>query len=256
MATSTPPKSNGDYAATVFSYAQAAKGRSPSVPDTATEKDKPLMKRTSSEGHIPSGDCLELKGEPEITSPEKTNKNSVPSSPDYGTASTSTLPKDDDPFLTQNGSSESTWDKQSQNSQNGGKGAQKSDADKQHDEAFSWSDDVPAPSALKDAPLPTVNYWQQRKEAQEAKTKANKHLVVQPNKTVESNTHSIDAVKNPNEIKQDSQRKHKGNPINQETNPPSGNMRDGVGPADGKMRKTEEGTFSLVLFTVDNAMVY
>ena len=255
MATSTPPKSTGDYAATIFSYAQAAKGRSPSVPDTATETDKPLTKRTSSEGQIPTGDGLELKSEPEITSPEKTNKSSVPSSPDFGTASTSTLPKDDDPFLTQNGSSESTWDKQSENSQNGSKGAQKPDADNQRDEALSWSDDVPAPSTLKDAPLPTVNYWQQRKEAQEAKTKANKQLGVQSNKNTESNTHSMSAVKNPNEIKQDSQRKHKGNPINLESYPPSGNMRDGVRPADGKMRNIEEGMFSHVVVAVGNGIL-
>ena len=46
-------------------------------------------------------------------------------SPDFGASSISTLPKDDDGFSAANGSSESTWDKQSQSSHNGSKNDEK-----------------------------------------------------------------------------------------------------------------------------------
>ena len=246
MAATTPQKPNGEHTATTFSYAQAAKGRSPSVPDAVLALEKPLTKRTASEGQMPSGEDLKPKSESEMTSPEKpeTSKSSVPSSPDFGTASTSTLPKEDDPFSTQNGSSDSTWDKQSENSQNGSKGAEKADADKQQDEALSWSDGVPAPLALKDAPPPTFNYWQQRKEAQEAKARASKPLGSQPSKAADASIQNTNAPRNLGEIrKQDNQRKPKGNSSNPELNPTSGSMRYGNKSADSRIRNGDEGMY-------------
>lgn len=242
MTATTPQKSNGGPAAATFSYAQAAKGRSPSVPDTAAEVEKPLAKRTSSEGHISSGEFIKPRSESDMTSPEKTetNKSSVPSSPDFGTASTSTLPKEDDPFSSQNGSSDSTWDKQSEVSQNGSKGTQKADADKHTDEALSWSDDAPPPLVLKDAPPPTINYWQQRKEAQEAKTRANRHASAQTSKVADASTQAPSV---PKSLGETNQRKPKLNHGNQEANHLPVNTKDGTKAGDGKVRNVNDGMF-------------
>ena len=94
---------------------------------------------------------------------------STPSSPEYGVTSTSSLPKEDDAFSTVNGSSESTWDKHSQTSQNGSKGGEKADAEKGQASKISWDEEVPAPVSLKEAPPPPVNVWQQRIAAQKPK---------------------------------------------------------------------------------------
>lgn len=94
---------------------------------------------------------------------------STPSSPEYGINSTSSLPKEDDTFSTMNGSSESTWDKQSQTSQNGSKGGEKADAEKGQASKISWDEEVPVPVSLKEAPPPPVNIWQQRIAAQKPK---------------------------------------------------------------------------------------
>ena len=242
MAATTPQKFNSEHSAATFSYAQAAKGRSPSVPDTAAEVEKPLTKRTSSEGHIPSGEALKAKSESEMTSPEKpeTNKSSTPSSPDFGTASTSTLLKDDDPFSSQNGSSESTWDKQSDSSRSGNRSISKADADKPSEETLSWSDDTPAPLALKDAPVPTVNCWQQRsKEAQEAKARANKPVGAPLNKAADASSTNLTAV--PRVVGEANQRKPKGSSGSQEPNSQSVHTKEGIRNGDGKTRNADDG---------------
>lgn len=94
---------------------------------------------------------------------------STPSSPEYGVNSTSSLPKEDDTFSTVNDSSESTWDKQSQTSQNGSKGGEKADAEKGQASKILWDEETPAPVSLKEAPPPPVNIWQQRIAAQKPK---------------------------------------------------------------------------------------
>lgn len=94
---------------------------------------------------------------------------STPSSPEYGINSTPSLPKEDDIFSTVNDSSESTWDKQSQTSQNGGKGGEKADTEKGQASKSSWDEEVPVPASLKEAPPPPVNIWQQRIAAQKPK---------------------------------------------------------------------------------------
>jgi len=244
MAATTPQKTNGDHTATTFSYAQAAKGRSPSVPETTLDAEKPSPKRTASEGHMPSGIDSKTQSESEIASPEKpeTNKSSVPSSPEFGTASTSTLPKEDDPFSPRNGSSDSTWDKQSENSQNGGKGAEKAEAEKHKDDPLSWSDDVPAAPALKEAPPPIVNFWQQRREAQEAKVRASKQLVSPSAKAIDAGIGSTNAPRHAGEIKkQDTQRKSKGYSGNLDANAASGHTRDGNKTADSRTRNGDDG---------------
>ena len=94
---------------------------------------------------------------------------STPSSPEYGVNSTPSLPKEDDAFSAVNGSSESTWDKQSQSSQNGSKGGEKADGEKAQAPKISWDEEAPAPVSLKEAPPPPVNIWQQRIAAQKPK---------------------------------------------------------------------------------------
>lgn len=103
---------------------------------------------------------------------------SMTSSPSFGTASTSTLPKEDEITFTPNGSSDSTWDKQSQVSTSAEKSTQTVDGSKDKLTETSWSETptVPPESLYKAAPIPVVNIWQQRKEAQEAKAKANATL--------------------------------------------------------------------------------
>ena len=242
MAAITPHKPTGDAAGTIFSYAQAAKGRSPSVPNTALEIEKPSTKRTASEGQASSGDDLRLKQNPENASLGKAtaNRSSAPSSPDLGTTSTSTLTKDDDLFSPQNGFSESTSDKQSDNSQNGVKVAEKPDADKQSNEP-SWSDDAPPPVALKEAPPPAVNFWHQRKEAQEAKTRASKQTGSLAVGSSELHPENPGLSKNPTETrKQDNQRKAKGSSHNTESPLAVANTKDANKSLDSRVRRGEE----------------
>jgi len=208
-------KTIGELAQTTpaFSYAQAAKGRSPSVPAnlpnskafsdnaetdvkrTSTsetrkpteESNKSSTKRTASEGRVPQGGSFNASEERPSTEnrdmkeptkseapsekssslgPSRQN-GSAPSSPGYGTTSTSTIPKEDDTFSNVNGSLDSSSDKQSQTSHNENKVDEKMEIEKRKSpEKLSWDEDTPAPASLKEAPAPVVNIWQQRKEAQ------------------------------------------------------------------------------------------
>ncbi|KAI4280352.1 MAG: hypothetical protein L6R38_004535 [Xanthoria sp. 2 TBL-2021] len=202
-----------------FSYAQAAKGRSPSGPSSVSmekntkegEKDSPKSsgvenqdmtpsleksptKRAVSEGDLSQSHSIDRKplGEthspilgtsessttPAMTTPatQASEKSQVvvstPSSPEFGVTSTSTLLKDEDLFSNANGSSDSTWEKLSQGSQNGSRSNEKVDQEKELPVNGSWDEEtptVPIPAALKDAPPPPVNIWKQRAEAKAAK---------------------------------------------------------------------------------------
>ncbi|MCJ1420880.1 hypothetical protein MMC32_007239 [Xylographa parallela] len=218
--TMSKPSFEGVPSMPVFSYAQAAKGRSPSVSITPpTHKSNadiavPMPRRASShhsaeangvehtisprrasEGQVvnekPEKTESNLDTEPPIGALVSTNKtpgappqasevqpqtiHSPPSSPGFGSISTSTLLKDDDVFATPNGSSESTWDKISQTSQNADKTGPKLDGDDEDSKHSSWehvSEPIPEPAQLKEAPPPAVNFWQKR--AQDAQAKAGK----------------------------------------------------------------------------------
>ncbi|PGH27377.1 hypothetical protein AJ80_00855 [Polytolypa hystricis UAMH7299] len=191
--------------APVFSYAQAAKGLAAATsPQTNGEKqtnptaaspDQSKLRTTmrssvtegsdqlsiastdrdssvSPEATTNGGDRPETFVEDSSNTPATQSKitESGASSPSIATASTQTLPKEDDLSLTPNGSSDSTWDKQSEVSGSEEKSTQTSDDTK--DKPATNGAKAPA-KELKAAPIPTVNIWQQRKEAQEAKTKAN-----------------------------------------------------------------------------------
>ena len=155
----------------------------------SNETSTSSAKRTASEGRVPESrktpgsteELVSTANKKEETRTELASKPkevpvhkaaSVPSSPEYGTTSTSTLPKEEDMFSTGNGSSDSTWDKQSQSSQNGVKGDEKTDAEKDASQNDHWDEEGSTAPAFKEAPPPSLNIWQQRKEAQDAKTKA------------------------------------------------------------------------------------
>ncbi|KAI9840061.1 MAG: hypothetical protein M1819_000254 [Sarea resinae] len=204
-ATTSAPPGEQATAPPTFSYAQAAKGKSSSGSTTQSSKVasgtngpskevKPITSPTSTapsvNGASEGGDqTSELSngvggGQSTTSQPSQTkgtsspptgqtngrsqNGISSPSSPAFGTSSTSTLPKEDDISCTPNLSSESTWDKQSQasvvlekSSENGNNSAKDKEGEKEK----------ATPKILKEAPPPAINFWLQRKEAQEAKTR-------------------------------------------------------------------------------------
>ncbi|KAK2752823.1 hypothetical protein FQN55_005955 [Onygenales sp. PD_40] len=206
---STPtPKAGLEMPA--FSYAQAAKGLStastaqPSVEKqsksstTSSDPSRTAAGSVDGDGSVQTAaSSTDLESSTVATepidatdrsqAPSERNSNStvtapaanVPSknisgtsSPSVGTASTTTLPKEDDISLTPNGSSDSTWDKQSQASGPVEKSTQTPESTKEKQGEDGWEKETPAVNELKAAPLPAFNIWQQRKEAQEAKAKA------------------------------------------------------------------------------------
>ncbi|KAE8144156.1 hypothetical protein BDV25DRAFT_111270 [Aspergillus avenaceus] len=167
--------------AATFSYAQAAKGVA--APQTSAKTTtEPTKVEEQSESTTPE---TEETVTPEVPATQETDKApaesekdselanskvdvSGTSSPSVDNSTTSTVPKDEESSNTPNGTSESTWDKQSQAS---GTDKQSAEAESTKEKSDEKEKTVP-PKELKAAPLPTVNIWQQRKEAQEAKAKS------------------------------------------------------------------------------------
>jgi la-related protein 1 len=130
--------------------------------------------------------ALVVKSNPDQSS-SSTAKQAPSSNSDFKQVSGSTSPslvasvaansREDEYSSTPNGTSES-WDKQSETSAVADKPAQMTDSGNDRNGDEEW---VNVPSSkgekeLKAAPIPTVNIWQQRKEAQEAKAKASTAL--------------------------------------------------------------------------------
>ncbi|OJJ49626.1 hypothetical protein ASPZODRAFT_986463 [Penicilliopsis zonata CBS 506.65] len=184
----------------VFSYAQAAKGLStppqsgkPASADIATppasdeqktaastEPQSSLDTQTpeaeqqpaSDDAQKPEPSSADLENETTMTSGQpqpavSASKSVVSGTSSPSVATVSTLPKDDDSTSTPNGGSDSTWDKQSQASV-----SEKVESTKAKSATAASEKPAPPPKELRAAPIPTVNIWQQRKEAQEAKAKA------------------------------------------------------------------------------------
>ena len=184
MSAPMPHKPGGDQSSSIFSYAQAAKGRSPSVPNTALDLEKPAAKRTASEGRAASVDEFKAHKDTDAASSTKneTSKAPLPSSSDLGIASASITSKEEDPLAMQNSLSESTSDKQSQTSQIVIKDGDDVEPGKPESNTMSWADDTPATVPLREAPPPAVNFWDQRKELMQAKVRATKPAANQSNK--------------------------------------------------------------------------
>lgn len=168
-----------------FSYAQAAKGLAASntsklptdqITETSPEDESSKVSLSTQTSNTivaeTSGDSEKPESSVDHESKSTTtgsSKNVVSntSSPSIGTASTSTLAKEDEIPAIPNGTSDSTWDKQSQTSNPTDKAASVSES-----KDGSTKSEKAAQKELKAAPIPSVNIWQQRKEAQEAKAKA------------------------------------------------------------------------------------
>ncbi|KAL8937665.1 MAG: hypothetical protein Q9216_004317 [Gyalolechia sp. 2 TL-2023] len=270
-----------------FSYAQAAKGRSPSgPPSVSTEKaskgDQDIIsinastieqqdatcalgssapKRAASEGGQSHNNVKAIgQIEPSVQATSGPNSTSAtatpatqaseqsqvvvstPSSPEFGVTSASTLLKDDDLFSNANASSDSTWEKLSQGSQNGSKINEKTDNEKEPAANRSWDEEAsasPAPLALKEAPPPAVNFWQQRIEAKAAK-QPSKPSNTQTSHQVMNGSNMIDTTK-PFDIgaesrRHDSKKQTKRVHGSFEEKPATAGAKDGMRAGDGKMK--------------------
>ncbi len=236
---------------------------------TATSARTPT-KRTASEGRAPQGKGFErgiekndmqpsnsdstsndnLKPESSakdrVSSKAPSKSTSGPSSPDIGGTSASTVTKEEEVFAAGNRSSDSTWDKQSQTSQNGNKSNEKTEVERENASQRAWDEEVPTAAALREAPPPIQNIWQQRKQAQEAKAKSKQSAPLQLSKppminngpvtingTVKSTETAIDAKK------QEGRRKGKSSPDDKA----SPENAKGVNK-EGKARTGEDGIFA------------
>ncbi|KAL8681162.1 MAG: hypothetical protein Q9186_002694 [Xanthomendoza sp. 1 TL-2023] len=276
-------------AAPTFSYAQAAKGRSPSGPSsvsmektpkgdgvvespksagtenfdlTPTMEKAPAKRAASEGGHSKSQSigrkCISelqppVQGTPEsTTTPAATapatqalgksqGAGSTPSSPEFGVTSASTLQKDEDLFSNANASSDSTWEQISQGSQNGSRSNDKVDHDKEPTMNESWdeSPEVPAPAALKEAPPPPVNIWKQRAEAKAAKQPTKPSGTNAPGRlqtAAEGNGPLKPFDIGAESRKHDSKKQVKRVQPGVDEKPATTGAKEGVKPADGKVR--------------------
>jgi la-related protein 1 len=170
-----------------FSYAQAAKGLAASTtsqqnPKATEQSGKTAQDIEAIKSLAPEQTSTSVSAESEkaesiadhesksATTGSTKNAVSGASSPTFGTASTSTLAKEDEIPPITNG--DSHWDDNSQTSAPAEKSNNNKEKDGKKDESGKPADKTPPVKELKAAPPPAVNIWQQRKEAQEAKAKA------------------------------------------------------------------------------------
>ncbi|WEW61581.1 hypothetical protein PRK78_007072 [Emydomyces testavorans] len=169
-----------------FSYAQAAKGLVSSTPAEMQSKsttasaelekvevtDRPANNKDLTQSLSSSNEIIGVPAKEKLETEPDLNMSGA-SSPSVATASTETLPKEDDISLTPNGSSDSTWDKQSQDFVSIDKPNQPLEGNKEKASENGTEKNNSIVKELKPAPIPAVNIWQQRREAQEAKARAN-----------------------------------------------------------------------------------
>ncbi|KAL1958588.1 hypothetical protein VTO42DRAFT_4185 [Malbranchea cinnamomea] len=174
----------------VFSYAQAAKGLAPGA---QAQQTKPATSSVDQKKAAPTSNAAEARNSQSSTETEVATTNgatqavskpqeqtevdvkkaaSGTSTPGYTITSSATLPKEDDASFVPNGTSDSTWDKQSQVSSSVDRSSQATEVSKDKPAESGWEKAPAPPKELKAAPIPAVNVWQQRREAQEAKAKA------------------------------------------------------------------------------------
>ena len=282
-----------------FSYAQAAKGRSPSVPSllssgqissetvnvAASSISLPSAKDAAA---IPMNDSAveqssevhekgDLKDGDHLNDLEVTPKNatsllqsstlsqpqpagSTPSSPSFETASTSTLPKEDELSSTANGSLDSNWDKNSQSSQNGSKPSEKVEENKAQNSAAVWNDEGPTSALLKEAPPPAVNIWQHRKEIHEARAKSKQVTAPQaPKLTTQfgASGSTNNLSKNPDSgidsKKHENRKKVKSGSAYIEERSSHGSNKEGSRPNEARMKGPEDG--GLLTLCLDRPML-
>lgn len=277
--------------APAFSYAQAAKGRSPSLSaapqNSKSNSDNGESTQRSASAHRAVGtsgsesshgarrasegqlvkekvENAPLKNESisapdtkptletQNTSSPATSDNrtqlahSPPPSPGFGSMSTSTLPKEDDASATPNASSESTWDKVSQTSQNAEKVTEKADGDDEDSKLSSW-EHVPASAMLKEAPPPAFNFWTKRAMDQKAKTtkepKLSQSISGDLNKDPLAQGAKKPLENAPDLGKLDGKKRTKSAQVSDDKST-SPTARDAGKPGDGRHRIPEDGVFS------------
>lgn len=196
----TPSRPNGEAAPAppVFSYAQAAKGRSAATTASAIQSHQSNTSgistpaKENSAVNTPSagserGDksvngSAEIPSRPnppaEIATPEwritaPSKPSSTPTSPSFGTASTSTLPKDDkdDDFILVGVTASESRERGSHadrpsdaNGRRGKKGKKEKNADKESEKEKEKDKEDLKQEVLVPAPIPTVNFWAQRSQ--------------------------------------------------------------------------------------------
>ncbi|KAJ5297836.1 hypothetical protein N7508_008085 [Penicillium antarcticum] len=172
-----------------FSYAQAAKGASgtptpsktPSEPEKIDSKPEEVPTETTTETAPAPAEPEAPQTSEKIAVEETkdddfttvTNKHAAKkavasrtSSPSVRTTSKSRKSKDDDSSNTPNGTTEATSEKQAST-----EGKTDAIAEKSSEKSEEAAKDAALPKELKAAPLPSINIWQQRREAQDAKVK-------------------------------------------------------------------------------------
>ncbi|EED24021.1 La domain family [Talaromyces stipitatus ATCC 10500] len=182
-----------------FSYAQAAKGLAASSTSQNAKttdqsgkstQDSEVTKSSGPEhtANSVSAESSRLSEKAESIADHESKsattgstKNAVSgaSSPSFGTASTSTLAKEDEIPTITNG--DSHWENKSQASATADKSNTNNDKDEKKDDSAKPADKNLPLKELKAAPPPAVNVWQQRKEAQEAKAKASAAMLKSAN---------------------------------------------------------------------------
>jgi la-related protein 1 len=207
MSSTASRPTEANPATPTFSYAQAAKGRAASSTTSAIQSSQATSGvATPAKESVPATDNpsalvngaagsdsgerilngnhdVVSKADPlgvgismEAKSNPLTNSGSLSDSPSFGTASTSTLPKEDEVTLTANGV-EGSWRNRESISgtektpetegRRGKKGKKPRNTEKEPEKE---KEEV-KPEILVAAPPPAVNIWQQRREAQAAKAK-------------------------------------------------------------------------------------
>ncbi|KAH7329982.1 hypothetical protein BKA65DRAFT_47309 [Rhexocercosporidium sp. MPI-PUGE-AT-0058] len=196
----TPSRPNGDAAPAppVFSYAQAAKGRAASTTASAMQSHQSTASGISTPAKDPQstintpsagserGDrsvngSVEAPSKVEVAEPTRTTEtkastslklSSSTASPSFGTASTSTLPTEDkDDEFTLVGGPDSNRDRHSATDKaadgegrRAKKGKKQKNAEKEAEKESEKEKEEVKPEVFVPAPIPTVNFWQQRKE--------------------------------------------------------------------------------------------
>jgi la-related protein 1 len=181
---------------------------------TATRKSNHTLRETTST----TNDTLKENihgAKPSGSSSEETKVTvSGTSSPSFGAASSSTLSKEEDISITPNEASDN-WEKHSQVSTSVERSTQTTGANKLPDNEDDWEKEpvskTPSEKELKAAPIPTVNFWQARIEAQEAKVKA---LAAQrpAQATIKAKPQSTNVTESQKPSDEESRRKQAGKP--------------------------------------------
>lgn len=213
----------------VFSYAQAAKGRPTSTAASTIPSSQPNTsgistpaRESTSAAHTPSGGSergdrsvngshditskVDASGDSLVSDARAAKPKSTPASPSLGTASTSTLPKDekdDDFVLVGSTPLDSLRDRHAQGGAltaekvvdgtegRKGKKSKKPKSTEKETEKEKEKEEV-KPEVFVPAPLPAVNFWQQRKE-ELAKAKPSP-VLIQTSQSFHETSVSSDAI--------------------------------------------------------------